>query len=98
MRLTPGASSDGFGGLVTDAAGVVRLKARVRAIAENNKANRALELLIARRLNVGKSRVRVTAGETSRNKMARIDGDPSDIAVRISALAETGGPLSKSLR
>jgi uncharacterized protein YggU (UPF0235/DUF167 family) len=31
-------------------AGVVRLKARVRAVAENNKANRALEALIAKRI------------------------------------------------
>lgn len=78
---------DGIDGLTGDAAGAIRLKARVRAVAENNKANRAIEKLIAKRLKIGKSMVRVISGETSRNKIIRIDGDPDDLVLAIKDLA-----------
>jgi len=85
--LTPAASLDGIDGLVEDAAGVIRLKARVRAVAEKNKANRAIEKLVAKRLKIGKTAVRVISGETSRSKIIRIDGDPVELAEAIKALA-----------
>ncbi|WP_299869408.1 DUF167 family protein [uncultured Hoeflea sp.] len=72
MRLTPRAASDHVDGLDIDSAGAVRLKARVRAVPEKNKANRALEALIADRLGVAKSFVRVTSGDASRIKTLRI--------------------------
>ncbi|MCY0092746.1 DUF167 family protein [Hoeflea ulvae] len=86
VRLTPASSLDAIDGLVADAAGVVRLKARVRAVAENNKANRALEKLIAKRLKIAKSTVTVVSGETSRSKTLRIDGDPDDLVAAIKSL------------
>ncbi|MDP3527500.1 MAG: DUF167 family protein [Hoeflea sp.] len=86
VRLTPAASLDGIDGLVADAAGAVRLKARVRAVAEDNKANRAIEKLIARRLGLAKSSVSVISGETSRSKILRIDGDPGDLVARLEDL------------
>ena len=86
--MTPAASIDGIDGLVEDAAGIVRLKARVRAVAENNKANRALEKLIAKRLKIAKSSVRVISGETSRSKTIRIEGDRDDLAAAIAGLAD----------
>ncbi|MGD9968022.1 MAG: DUF167 family protein [Hyphomonadaceae bacterium] len=49
------------------------LKARVRAAPENNKANRALEALIAKALGVAKSKVNVARGGTSRMKTLEID-------------------------
>ena len=73
-----------------DAAGGVRLKARVRAVAENNKANRAIEKLIAKRLGIAKSGVRVISGETSRSKILRIEGDPEDLAERLAGLVAPG--------
>ena len=85
--MTPAASLDGIDGLVEDSAGVVRLKARVRAVAEKNKANRALEKLIAKRLKIAKSTVRVISGETSRSKTIRIEGDPDDLRPAITDLA-----------
>ena len=88
MRLTPSASVDRIDGLVEDAAGVVRLKARVRAVAENNKANRAIEKLIAKRLKIAKTTVRVISGDTSRSKTIRIEGDPADLAPAIAGLAD----------
>lgn len=65
----------------------MRLKARVRAVAENNKANRALEKLIAKQLRIGKTAVRVISGETSRSKIIRIDGDPSELIAALEVLA-----------
>lgn len=88
VRLTPSAASDAIDGLVEDAAGIVRLKARVRAVPEKSKVNRALEVLIAKRLRLPKSTIRVISGETSRNKIVRIGGDPKDLAAAAAALVE----------
>jgi len=66
---------------------VVRLKARVRAVAEKNKANRALEKLIAKKLKMAKTAVRVVSGETSRSKIIRIDGNPGAIVEGLNRLA-----------
>lgn len=74
-------------GLVEDAAGIIRLKVRVRAVAEKNKANRALEKLIAKKLKIGKTAVRVVSGETSRTKIIRVEGDAAELAISLSALA-----------
>lgn len=66
---------------------MIRLKARVRAVAEKSKANRALEKLIAKKLKTGKTAVRVISGETSRSKIIRVEGDPAQLAGPIKALA-----------
>lgn len=66
---------------------MVRLKARVRAVAESNKANRALEKLIAKKLKTAKTAVRVVSGETSRSKIIRVEGDPYDLLQALEALA-----------
>ena len=84
--MTPAASLDGIDGLVEDAAGVLRLKARVRAVAEKSKANRALENLIAKQLKIGKTSVRVISGETSRSKIIRIDGNPDNLVPELEVL------------
>jgi uncharacterized protein YggU (UPF0235/DUF167 family) len=85
--LTPAASVDRIDGLVEDAAGVVRLKARVRAVAENNKANRAVEKLIARHLKIGKTAVRSYPGIRAgpRPSVSRVD--PEALVDRVRALA-----------
>lgn len=64
----------------------MRLKARVRAVPENNKANRALEKLIAKQLRIRKTAVRVVSGETSRSKTIRIEDDPADLSAALEAL------------
>jgi len=62
----------------------------VRAVAENNKANRAIEKLIAKRLRIGKTSVRVISGDTSRSKIIRIEGDPDDLTTGLKDLVRTG--------
>lgn len=59
------------------------LAVRVRAVPEKGLANRALEKLIARWLDVPASSVKVTTGETSRIKTVSITGD--DIEGRVLA-------------
>lgn len=56
-------------------------------MAENNKANRALEAFLAKRLKIAKSRVRVMSGATSRAKTVRVEGDPQDLAAKLDSLA-----------
>jgi uncharacterized protein len=57
------------------------LIARVTAPALEGRANRALRRLIARRLDVAPTRVRVVRGERSREKLIEVDGLDAD-AVR----------------
>ncbi len=56
-------------------------------MAENNKANRALEKLIAKKLKTAKTAVRLVSGETSRSKIIRVEGDPDDLLQALEALA-----------
>jgi uncharacterized protein YggU (UPF0235/DUF167 family) len=73
VRLTPSGGADRIDGRACDDRGPF-LKARVRAAPENNKANRALEALIAKAFGVAKSKVSVSRGAASRMKTLEIDG------------------------
>jgi uncharacterized protein len=73
VRLTPSGGADRIDGRAADETGAY-LKARVRAAPENNEANRALEVLIAKAFGVAKSRVSVSRGQTARLKVLEIDG------------------------
>jgi uncharacterized protein (TIGR00251 family) len=86
VRLTPNGGRDGIDGFETDAAGERYLKARVRAVPEDGKANKALIEPIARRFGVAKSCVRLISGETSRKKILRIEGEPEDLGKIIETL------------
>ena len=72
VRLTPKSSREALEGAEAAADGRVWLKARVRAVPEDGKANRALEKLVAKAAGVAKSDVAVTTGQTSRVKTVRI--------------------------
>ncbi|MEZ2129878.1 MULTISPECIES: DUF167 domain-containing protein [unclassified Sinorhizobium] len=87
MRLTPNGGRDAFDGVESGADGEVYLKARVTAVPEKGKANKALVALVAKSLSVAKSSVSLISGETARKKILRIDGDPEDISKRLEALS-----------
>jgi uncharacterized protein len=91
VRLTPKSSRDEIVG-IEDFGGDAVLKARVRALPENGRANAALEKLIARWLKVPPSLVSVTQGGKSRQKQVMIEGDAEELArlieLRIAELAE----------
>ncbi|WP_367717087.1 DUF167 family protein [Nitratireductor sp. GISD-1A_MAKvit] len=89
VRLTPRSLRDAIEGAGQTADGREHLKARVRAVPENGKANAALEKLLAKALRVPASGVSVTTGITARLKTVEIRGDPHNLMVSLAALAGT---------
>ena len=88
VRLTPGGGADRIEGRARDDKGDY-LKARVRAAPENNEANRALEVLVAKAFGVAKSKVSVTRGHTARLKTLEIEGaSAADIAAFVASVPE----------
>jgi len=85
VRLTPKSARDEIVGFETFGEEAV-LKARVRALPEDGRANVALEKLIARWLKVPASSVSIAQGGRSRLKQVKIDGDPDDLAAAIATL------------
>ncbi|MGO7672791.1 DUF167 domain-containing protein [Rhizobium ruizarguesonis] len=83
VRLTPNGGRDVLDGIGADGEGEAFLKARVTAVPEKGKANKALILLIAKSLRIPKSSVSVVSGETARKKILRIDGDPEDLVKKL---------------
>ena len=84
VRLTPKAREDVVAGIeMFDGAPV--LKARVRALPEQGRANAALERLIADWLRVPASSVKVAQGSKSRLKQVRVEGDADQLSRRIEA-------------
>lgn len=78
IRLSPGASSDGFRGWMTDEQGRDVLKISVTAIAENGKANEALIKLLSKTLKHPKTAIEIRSGHTDRNKVLYFDGLVAD--------------------
>jgi uncharacterized protein len=88
VRLTPKSSRDEITG-IEDFGGEEVLKARVRALPEQGRANEALERLIAGWLKLPRSSVTVAQGGKSRTKQVLIEGDAGALARLIEArLAE----------
>lgn len=89
VRLTPKSGRDEIAGL-EDFGGETVLKARVRAVPEDGRANTALEKLIAKWLGLPPSVVKVAHGGKSRLKQIAIIGDQAAlsalIAERLAAL------------
>jgi len=74
VRLTPKASAEGIDGWSTDDKGRPVLKARVRAAPVDGKANAALIALLAKALDVPRSRITLVGGDTARLKTLEIEG------------------------
>jgi uncharacterized protein len=68
VRLTPKGGRNAIEGWAEGPDGKRYLKARVAAPPEDGKANEALVRLIAKALDIGKTRVRIVSGATSRMK------------------------------
>jgi len=88
IRLTPNGGSDSLGSVEEDAAGKVWLKARVTAVPDKGRANKALIALVAKKLGVARSSVTLLSGDTSRQKILRIDGDPEDLCFRLQQILD----------
>ncbi|MDE2183181.1 MAG: DUF167 domain-containing protein [Alphaproteobacteria bacterium] len=88
VRLTPKGGRDAVEGWAPGADGVSHLKARVRAVPEDGKANAALVELVAKALGVPRSSVALASGATSRLKRLEIAGDGAALAARLARLGE----------
>ncbi|MEF2552253.1 DUF167 family protein [Aurantimonas sp. A2-1-M11] len=86
VRLTPKSAADRVEGRGTDAAGRMWLKARVRAVPEDGKANAALLRLVAKTLGVPRSAVTIVSGQTARMKTLRGVGEPKRLDLALDAL------------
>lgn len=68
LRLTPNAGRDAIDGFETADDGESFLRARVTAVPEDGKANKALIALLAKTLRIPKSAISFVSGETARKK------------------------------
>jgi uncharacterized protein YggU (UPF0235/DUF167 family) len=80
VRVTPKGGRDAIDGWTADAEGRPLLKLRVSAAAADGAANAAVVALVARRLGLPRSAVRIAAGETARVKRLEVDADADAIA------------------
>lgn len=88
VRLTPKGGRDAVEGWETASDGSQHLKARVRAVPENGKANTALIALLADTLDVPKSAVTIALGASSRLKKIEIAGDCAALTARLEGLSK----------
>lgn len=86
VRLTPKSSRDAVEGVETAADGRSHLKARVRAVPEDGKANKALIRLLSKVLDLPVSSLAITAGQTARLKTVHVAGEIVDLTERFSLL------------
>ena len=86
VRLTPKSSRDAVESIEVLADGRAVLKARVRAVPEDGKANDALLTLVARALGVARRQATLAGGATSRLKTVRVGGDGPSLATTLDAL------------
>jgi uncharacterized protein YggU (UPF0235/DUF167 family) len=87
VRLTPKAGADCVDGLIATPDGPA-VKARVRAVAEDNAANETLVDLIALWLDLPRRAVSLAGGHRSRTKSIAIAGKPADIEARLADLVQ----------
>lgn len=80
VRVTPKSSAEAINGLYEATDGAISLKVRVTQPPDTGKANKAVIALLAKRLGFAKSALSIVAGDTSRNKQIRIEGQPDIIA------------------
>jgi uncharacterized protein len=85
-RLTPKGGRDAIDGASRLADGTSVLLARVRSAPEDGRANEALRALLAEKLNVSLSSVRLAAGAKSRVKQIAVAGDTGALIARLKAL------------
>ena len=86
LRLTPRSSKDALEGVETLADGRSVLKARVRAVPEDGKANLALLRLLADQLDLPIRALSLATGATGRTKVIRIEGATEATLARLAAL------------
>ncbi len=82
IKLTPHAHCDEIIGTMQGGDGPV-LSAKVRAIADKGKANKALITLMSKWLGIAKSNINLKSGSKSRLKTLAITGDSDELALML---------------
>ena len=88
VRLTPNGGRDAIDGLEAGGDGECYLKARVSAVPEKGKANKALIALLSKSLGIPKSTFILVSGDTARKKILRIEGEPEDLMEKLNAITK----------
>ncbi|WEK04258.1 MAG: DUF167 family protein [Candidatus Devosia phytovorans] len=83
LRVTPNAGHNAIEGVETRDDGSAALRIRVAAVPDKGKANAAVIALLAKQLDLPKSALALTSGETSRFKTIAVSGDPAALAPAI---------------
>ncbi|OLP42770.1 DUF167 domain-containing protein [Rhizobium oryziradicis] len=86
VRLTPNGGRDGVDGVERNSNGEAHLKVRVSDVPEKGKANKALIAVLAKRMGIAKSSITLVSGDTARQKILRIDGNPEDLIGKLDKL------------
>jgi uncharacterized protein (TIGR00251 family) len=95
LRVTPRGGRDDIDGIETLSDGRRIVKVRVRAVANDGVANRAVLELLANALGVPKSNVKLLSGATSRIKQVAVDGDPAKLCESLRSLTSAKTKQSK---
>ncbi|KQP03340.1 DUF167 family protein [Methylobacterium sp. Leaf93] len=85
VRLTPRASRTGLDGLVEGADGRVWVQMRVAAPPVEGAANTELIAALAEALDLRRSDIRIVTGDTARQKILALSGDPALLTSRLEA-------------
>lgn len=80
VRALPGASREGIAGVEIAADGKAHLKIRVRAKAQDGRANLAVRDVLAATLGIARSRLVLESGDTQRLKIFTCLGDEREQA------------------
>lgn len=88
VRLRPGGGADRIDGVEPAADGGARLKARVKALPEAGKANRALIKLLAKSWRLPARDICLVSGAKARDKVLRVRGRPDQLTARLRAWLE----------
>lgn len=90
VRVTPKSSRDEVAGLYAAADGAVSLAVKVTAPPDKGKANKAVIETIARAAGLAKSSLSLVAGETDRNKVLLVTGNPAGLEALIAMKLNAG--------
>ena len=83
IKVSPKASRDRIGALLTDADGHAVLKISVTAAPDRGKANEAVIRLLAKAWAVPKTSIKVTSGATDRHKILQVTGNAPGLETRL---------------
>lgn len=87
IRVGPNARSNAITGSVEIAGGTEALGVKLAAKPVDNAANNALISMVAEKLGVAKSAIRLVAGQKNRLKSLHVAGDWHDLSPRLTTMA-----------